>query len=286
LRHMLQTKHSDLRTLLTQPAFCKQAVRCYVVRHKSCMGGVKRFDFFMCISEGYDMYCFTAKDYSGTTQWPPYYCISIDPGNLNWKSLVVGMLRTDLRSAVSISGSSARKEYTLYEDLDSKSLPLLRQAGGLVKRGEKEREGLRRELLYVELSNSPGQLRWRSAGAVMVLVPRQEESGAIVEVGPVLSHTGQYIAERVKRGDKDNLMELKNREAKWDPVSDCHLLDFHGRATLDSCKNIQLHKVGGEASDVSFLMGKVEKNKFNVDFKGPFSCLQAFALALSVFDNS
>jgi len=33
-------------------------------------------------------------------------------------------------------------------------------------------------------------------------------------------------------------------------------------------------------------MGKVEENKFNVDFKAPLSCMQAFAFALIVFDNS
>ena len=42
----------------------------------------------------------------------------------------------------------------------------------------------------------------------------------------------------------------------------------------------------GDPEDVRFLMGKVEENRFNVDFKGPFSCLQAFAVALIVFDNS
>ena len=55
---------------------------------------------------------------------------------------------------------------------------------------------------------------------------------------------------------------------------------------MASCKNIQLHRKGGEPSAVAFLMGKVEENKFNVDFKAPLSCMQAFAFALIVFDNS
>ena len=34
------------------------------------------------------------------------------------------------------------------------------------------------------------------------------------------------------------------------------------------------------------LMGKVDENKFNVDFNYPFSALQAFAFSLVIFDNS
>jgi len=38
--------------------------------------------------------------------------------------------------------------------------------------------------------------------------------------------------------------------------------------------------------DVSFLVGKVADDKFNVDFKSPFSFLHAFALSLVVMDSS
>ena len=55
---------------------------------------------------------------------------------------------------------------------------------------------------------------------------------------------------------------------------------------MASCKNIQLHPKETTDSDVCFLMGKVDDNKFNVDFQYPFSALQAFAFALVVFDNS
>jgi len=33
-------------------------------------------------------------------------------------------------------------------------------------------------------------------------------------------------------------------------------------------------------------MGKVEENRFNIDFKAPFSAMQAFATAIIIFDNS
>ena len=41
-------------------------------------------------------------------------------------------------------------------------------------------------------------------------------------------------------------------------------LDFRGRATHASCKNIQLTKRDGDQSDAQLLMGKVDDNKFNV----------------------
>ena len=138
-------------------------------------------------------------------------------------------------------------------------------------------------LLYVNFINS---LRNRNPGAMEVIVPRVDPEGKPVMVRP--AQVGQDgLAERHKNPAKvGDLVSLKNREPKWNPASNMYQLDFQGRATMASCKNIQLHAKDGPDNDICFLMGKVDDNKFNIDFKHPMSCLQAFAFALIVFDNS
>lgn len=59
-------------------------------------------------------------------------------------------------------------------------------------------------------------------------------------------------------------------------------LDFDGRATVPSVKNMQLVDPS-ERSDVVLQLGKVSANEFHLDFKGPFNALQALAVALAQF---
>ena len=79
---------------------------------------------------------------------------------------------------------------------------------------------------------------------------------------------------------------MMNRMPTWNKNAEMYQLDFHGRATVASCKNIQLADQGGTHADAHLLVGKVGRDRFNVDFSTPFSPLQAFAFSLVVMDNA
>jgi len=59
-------------------------------------------------------------------------------------------------------------------------------------------------------------------------------------------------------------------------------LDFNGRASVPSVKNMQLVEAC-DRSDVVLQLAKVSTNDFHLDFKGPFNALQALAVALAQF---
>ncbi|EOD12603.1 hypothetical protein EMIHUDRAFT_213307 [Emiliania huxleyi CCMP1516] len=180
----------------------------------------------MSISKTDDMYCFTAKKWSVSKGC--YYSIALDQDDAkrakassSMPESYVGKVRSDRKA----------QEYTLYDDGAS--------FDGKEKGGKSE---LRCELLHVNFSNS---LRNRNPGAMTVVVPEVDSEGGMVPARP--KDAAGQLNERLKRGDLGGLMELKNREPKWNPTSNMYQLDVHGRATLASCKNIQLHpKRGGE----------------------------------------
>jgi len=118
-----------------------------------------------------------------------------------------------------------------------------------------------------------------------VILPSVDAQGNCVAVQPDASNP-DGLADKLAKNQTANCSVFKNREPKWNKESNMYQLDFQGRATLASCKNIQLSPKVGAENDVRFLMGKVHDNTFNIDFSTPFSALQAFAFALIVFDNS
>ncbi len=67
------------------------------------------------------------------------------------------------------------------------------------------------------------------------------------------------------------------------------MLNFHGRVTIASVKNMQLIRFGSAANDqhgvdpanVLLQFGKVGGDDFHFDVRWPLSPLQAFAICLS-----
>lgn len=88
--------------------------------------------------------------------------------------------------------------------------------------------------------------------------------------------------------------EFINLEPRWDDSLKHYVLKYYSRATRASVKNVQLkpaesvvaHRQTLPWDDVAFLVGKVADDRFNVDFKAPFSFLHAFALALTIVDSA
>jgi len=84
-----------------------------------------------------------------------------------------------------------------------------------------------------------------------------------------------------------------------------YVLDFHGRAKLKSSKNVvfQLNNVkkgldgaednGGQPVDTNvedendvLTFGRISHDDFALDFKAPLNAVQAFSVALIMFDSS
>lgn len=82
------------------------------------------------------------------------------------------------------------------------------------------------------------------------------------------------------KGVKEGMHELQVKEPAYKNGS--YRLNFHGRVNVSSVKNFQL-TYKNDVNKVIFQFGKVDDNKFNLDFASPFSPFQAFSIALLQF---
>ncbi|XP_066528434.1 tubby protein homolog [Hoplias malabaricus] len=82
-----------------------------------------------------------------------------------------------------------------------------------------------------------------------------------------------------------NLTVLKDKEPVFNTETGRHELSFGGRVTKPSVKNFQLVSAVNGAEEVVMLFGRVDKNKFVLDYRSPLCAVQAFAIALSTFQE-
>ncbi|KAJ3270106.1 hypothetical protein HDV01_000547 [Terramyces sp. JEL0728] len=91
--------------------------------------------------------------------------------------------------------------------------------------------------------------------------------------------TGDFKANIEKK-----LLFLKNKAPRWNEATQSHCLNFGGRVTQPSIKNMQLiSSVIGENYNV-LQFGRCGPDYFSLDVRWPMSPIEAFGIALTTFD--
>lgn len=88
--------------------------------------------------------------------------------------------------------------------------------------------------------------------------------------------------------DQSELVEFENMKPTWSQKKKCYVLKFSDRIKKSSVKNFQLVKKGRSRDDnpeVFLEFGKMGSNEFTLSLKHPFSIMNAFAIALAMFDK-
>ena len=92
---------------------------------------------------------------------------------------------------------------------------------------------------------------------------------------------GISLIDQFKRGQTGKMFVFGSKEPKFENGN--YRLNFHGRVSVPSVKNFQLVSQD-EPEHVVCQFGKIGDDKFHLDFKAPFTALQAFAAALTQFN--
>jgi tubby and related proteins len=113
---------------------------------------------------------------------------------------------------------------------------------------------------------------------------------------PLLNSLGHPVSNRMTQDQDQSLSNYFRKSPSVMKVEAAHTfgtkspvlvngnfrLNFKGRVSVPSIKNFQLIP-DDELNNVILQFGKVDDDKFHLDFKAPFNALQAFAAALSQF---
>ena len=259
LRQLTGSSHADMRALLTQPASAQLPITCYLARVKE--GNKLKYEVHMNLSPTCDLHCFSVRVVSGKSIGYPTdgRCYKISYHGEGGSDETICTVRSD-RPAMEYTAVSATTPPT--EILHAHFIRACRDAA-------------RGQLPAVELV-TPGL---DADGNAMLVEAPSGDIGFGDGKGTLLTKL---------KADEPSLKVFMNKDPVWSEEQQMPVLDFFGRAELASSKNMQLttRDVDDDDLDYHFLMGKVDDDDFNVDFCGPFSALQAAAIAVIVFDNS
>lgn len=117
---------------------------------------------------------------------------------------------------------------------------------------------------------------------IAVVLPKLVPSGdSTWELQPALGQDSLLTKHR--HGDTNSCIILSNRAPRWNSAIGAYCLNFGGRVTQASVKNMQL--VSHDNPDrVIVQFGRVGAEEFTLDYAFPVTPLQAFLVALSALD--
>lgn len=141
----------------------------------------------------------------------------------------------------------------------------------------------RQEHVAITYSSSMWGTKPRGPRKMTVIFPRVQPNGERV-VCRTMNPDKEGLLALQKTGGLDHLVDCyHNKPPKWNDQVGAFVLNFNKRVTQASVKNFQL--TSADDPDTVYLQfGRVDKDKFNMDFRHPFSPLQAFTICLSSFD--
>ncbi|KAJ2663820.1 Tubby- protein 2 [Coemansia sp. RSA 1200] len=118
-----------------------------------------------------------------------------------------------------------------------------------------------------------------------VVIRSVDASGCAV--ANAVSGTGSLVSRYRSATDADadadmlaSVVVLLNKKPQWDAGIGAYTLDFGGRVTLASSKNLQLVCADSD-SYVAVQFGRTGRDSFALDFRFPFSPVMAFGVAVS-----
>jgi hypothetical protein len=81
----------------------------------------------------------------------------------------------------------------------------------------------------------------------------------------------------VGKNDDEFDYTMHNKPPMWNEANQVYQLDFGGRVTQESAKNFQIEHTNKQIMQ----FGRCDDNAYTLDFQWPFTCIQAFAIALA-----
>ncbi|OIR58275.1 MAG: Tub family protein [Amphiamblys sp. WSBS2006] len=165
------------------------------------------------------------------------------------------------------------------------------QRHGVFHLGARVRRGLFRKTEFIVSQERPSSVLFSSRACGRVSVDKKRKSFQIssdgVSVGAV-----EYASDEDPRDFRVVLPSpisgrqvlLENKKPQWSSEIDSYVLNFGGRVSVSSVKNVQLVS-RNDPANIVFQTGRRDADEFILDFKYPFSMVQAFGVMLCVFYN-